>query len=421
MKTTNLYNFIEKKATENMRFKKISNEFSFLILIFIFLKLLTSFVSILAGYTYLNNTILKIIQNGFFAVSITLITLFLIEFITQISLQRLFKFGLKRQLNFMIIMFIVVVLFFALSSFLSLKGIAIITSKKVDLTSQIINKYKVLEQSKINEFKDKISYQKSQIDLIKKQTWKGKLSSQNINRINELNDLIIKIEIEKNEALTKLTEEKNKDLTKNNQGTQSNVKEYFFIVLIIMFLQLLSNLFLNYFYFLIFKERADYFNDFVKNEQSEIKRELINVYQDIFNQNNNDIINGLKLSINANKDIDEIQSEPVQRVAKATEHTDTEKLKTFGFNKALNFNNEKSTREKIKENTTGINKNETKINETRINETRINEKNGIRICKNCGAEFVAKHNVQKYCSEKCRIEFWENEKGKKLIYKKLKK
>ncbi len=60
------------------------------------------------------------------------------------------------------------------------------------------------------------------------------------------------------------------------------------------------------------------------------------------------------------------------------------------------------------------------IDENRVYENRIELQSGFRTCKNCTAEFVAKHHKQVYCNNECRIEFWEQKNGRKLMLKKAK-
>jgi len=56
--------------------------------------------------------------------------------------------------------------------------------------------------------------------------------------------------------------------------------------------------------------------------------------------------------------------------------------------------------------------------ENRINENRFDAENkdGTRICKNCNEWYTHKHHKQKYCCDKCRIAYWEKEKGRKLSF-----
>jgi len=404
METNFLSNLVEKTAVKNMRFKKVAKEFSFLLAIFIVLKLLTSFVSVVAGYTYLNNLIMKVTQNSVLSVIITVVALFSIEFITQLSLTKLFKFVFKKQYRFMFIMLVMVGVFFFLSSVLSLKGIAIISSNKADLTAEIVNKYKDLETATINEFNQQKDYQKQQIELIKKQTWKGKLSYQHITEINEINNLIINIESNKQTALNDLKQQKQADLHENEINTQTSVSQYYSVVLIIMLVQLISNLVLNYFYLLIFKQRTEYLNDFVTTQQTEIKSNIIDLYKSMFTLNNTTMINGLQRAVIEKADLNEIEStpEPEPPEQLTAQKNKPELKKGFGF----------------------IIPNETRINETRTDKeikkgttTPTTKLNGVRVCKNCGKEYLPKHHVQKYCCEQCRIDFWQNKTGKKLKFK----
>lgn len=53
-------------------------------------------------------------------------------------------------------------------------------------------------------------------------------------------------------------------------------------------------------------------------------------------------------------------------------------------------------------------------NGERINGERRELKTNERKCKNCGSVFTYKHWNARYCSDKCRIENWENRTGRKL-------
>jgi hypothetical protein len=44
----------------------------------------------------------------------------------------------------------------------------------------------------------------------------------------------------------------------------------------------------------------------------------------------------------------------------------------------------------------------------------------LRVCANCSKSYVYGHARQKYCKDKCRIEFWEKKNGRKLKKKKAK-
>jgi hypothetical protein len=50
-----------------------------------------------------------------------------------------------------------------------------------------------------------------------------------------------------------------------------------------------------------------------------------------------------------------------------------------------------------------------------VNENRVHN---LRICKNCGKEYIYKHHKQIYCCEECRIESWEKRTGKPFNLKK---
>jgi len=385
-------NLIEKQAVKAMKQKPVVKEFGFLLSIFILLKLLTSVISIIAGFSFVKNTILQLTTNIFLSVVISVFILFTIEFITQISLQRLFKFTLKKQVKYVVLMSVIVAIFFFISSYLSLQGIAIITSHKKDLTAAIVDKYKTVTEQTKQDYQDKINFQKEQINTIKKQTWHGKLSMQHVKQITDINNVIIQLQKEEKEALKKINEQKQKELNSNKINTKNTVQKYIWIVAIIMLVQLLSNLFLNYFYLLILKERNEYLTDFINTEQATIRDNIIDLYKNMFRQNNSAMISGLQRGL--------LESQVI--INQATK-------------RPLGFANENRI-------------NENRINENRINETQIKSepktkpepKTGNKICPVCGKEFTPRHHKQIYCSDACRIKNWETKTGRKLKLKKKK-
>jgi hypothetical protein len=380
---------IEQIAVKSMRKKSVAAEFSFLLVIFIILKLFTSFVSIVAGYTYLNSVITKLTTSVQLSIVITVVALFLIEFITQISLQRLFKFIYKKQFQFVILMLVTVGVFFAISSYLSLKGIAILTSKKADLTVEIVRKYDDKKAYIKADFDQQIDYLKQQIDLVKKQTWRGKLSYKHIKLIDNYNQQIIELEKQKQTELNKLEEQKRDELKRNSIVIQNDVQKYVYIVAIIMLIQLISNAFLNWFYLLIFKEKQEYLTDFVNTQKQTIQSDVIDVYKRLFIQSNNALLNALQTGLFLNE--------------YTTQKTDFSK----SLKRPLGFINDFRINENRKEN-------ERKLNEK---SSEIEKLNGVRYCKNCGKPFIPRHHKQLYCSDKCRIEFWEKRTGKRLKFK----
>lgn len=409
---------IEQIAVKSMRKKSVAAEFSFLLIIFIILKLFTSFVSIVAGYTYLNKAILKLTNQAGLSIAITVIALFLIEFITQISLQRLFKFIYKKQFSFVWLMVLIVGLFFFLSSYLSLKGIAIITSQKADLTAQIVAKYKDQANYITSDYDSQINHLKSQIDLVKKQTWRGKLSFKHIQLINSYNEQIIKLEQEKRQALNELEKQKQAELRQNEIQTQKDVLKYVYIVAVIMLIQLITNAFLNWFYLLIFREKQEYLSDFVATQKQNIQQSVFDTYQTIFRNTDRAILSGLNGAI------------------LITEFLDNAKdggKKTIGFviPERINENRINENRINGNEQKTDVNRQKTDVNEGKRTLTGVNRqkkyetvknsketaKNGIRYCKNCGKPFIPRHHKQLYCSEQCRIDYWEKKTGKKLKFK----
>lgn len=398
---------IEQIAIKSMRKKSVAAEFSFLLIIFITLKLFTSFVSIVAGYTFLNKAILKLTNQAGLSIAITVIALFLIEFITQISLQRLFKFIYKKQFSFVWLMVLIVGLFFFLSSYLSLKGIAIITSQKADLTAQIVAKYKDQANYITSDYDSQINHLKSQIDLVKKQTWRGKLSFKHIQLINSYNEQIIKLETEKRKALNDLEKRKQAELRQNEIQTQKDVLKYVYIVAVIMLIQLITNAFLNWFYLLIFREKQEYLSDFVATQKQNIQQSVFDTYQTIFRNTDRAILSGLNGAI------------------LITEFLDNAKdggKKTIGFVIPERINENRINESRINETEKNTQKTDVKgqkqsdVKET-VKNSKETAKNGIRYCKNCGKPFIPRHHKQLYCSDQCRIEYWEKRTGKKLKFK----
>ena len=100
-------------------------------------------------------------------------------------------------------------------------------------------------------------------------------------------------------------------------------------------------------------------------------------------------------------------TESLESVPAVFNNTNTNSFRQIGFktNKDINNSNINNINNST-ENTKKINDNDYRI-------TKVVSKN-LRICKNCNTEYIYRHHKQKYCSENCRINFWEKKTGKKL-------
>jgi hypothetical protein len=377
-----LSNFFEKRASSLMTTKRISSEFSFLLFLSLLLKLITSFFSIIVSYFYVFSIFQELKLNFALSISLTIIILFVLELFVQLSLSKLFKFLIKTKIFYFLVMLISVFLFFSISLYLSVKGVSIYSEEKTNTTELIKQKYKDNEVLLKNDLDFQLSELDTLINVSKKQTWHGKLSDKNLERIIFLNNEKIRIRNEHDIKLKKLKINEKKEIKEAELLNNSTSKKYTFIIFVILVIQLISNLFLSYFYFLIFKEDEKYKTDYIKNKRDIINTNIESIYSKIFDEK----INFFKNKFN----------------------TDNEKVKLSeqNKNKKIGFISDKE------------NKTKNNIRKSyEIKNKMVEEKN---LCKYCNQPFVKNHHKQVYCSESCRIKFWEQKENRQVYYKKKK-
>ncbi len=327
----NLQNVIEKNAVRNMKHKKTAKEMQFMLIFFMIVKFLTSVISIVAGYKFLYSELYKFTEYQVLSIVITVILLGAVEFLVQLSLSKLYKFIFKQQYFFMLLMIATFIIFFSISALISIKGIERIGTKQVDVSNEIVLKYKALtdqtKQLQLSEINDV----KEQINLITKQTWKGKLSQKNINKINELNTYIIQLKTQHNGKLKEIEKQRQSELIDNQTITDVTASRYIGFVVLVLFLQLISNLGLSYFSLLIFKEKDEYLEDFVATEQSSIYENTLNLYKMMFTTSSNSIYRGFAKQIEYSPNENEQNKKVAQKNNPETSQADDKKVVVGGF------------------------------------------------------------------------------------------
>jgi hypothetical protein len=383
---SNLETWLNKKARENFKTHRISKEFKVIILIILVLKLLSSIVSGFASNDYINSLL-----NNFFAevvlnTVLSVLLLISIEFLTQYSISKFSKFILKKDVTKVVFLLVIVVTCFSVSFVLTTNGLALKYSEKADNTQQIKQAYDIEKQSIIADYDNRINEQKTNIELLKKQTWRGRLSRKYVNDIKEHSNNITQLRNEKKNTISELTKTTEIQLKNNRITTTKEAEKYYNFAVIVMIAQLFLNFILMLFWRMIYIENDT--KSFIKEDIDTIKNEMFTEMFNVLKSEQKElqtiILNSYKNAL-AYTDIKEIQQQPQQSSA-------------IGYKLNNNvLNNTQHTK-----------------NITPVNNARTPVTHGKTTCKNCNTEFEKKAYNQIYCSELCRLEFYEKKTGKNI-------
>ncbi|MFN8255454.1 MAG: hypothetical protein U0W24_07180 [Bacteroidales bacterium] len=394
----NILNIIEKRAFKTYRAHEFVKEYGFFISLVLLVKLATSLFSAYAGFYYVNNLFLEVLNNVNQALFFSVLSLVLIEFLTNISLSKFYKTSLrgniKSAIGFMLLSFI----FFGLSFYISTLGLAQRQSTKNDNSAIIIDKFNLqLSELKKEAETAKIEI-KQAIETIKSnpEGWRsGKRDVLQPDQLKQINDYYAKIEIINKELrndIEKLNDKKLNDL-KANSGNITNIEKKFYrVVTLIMLVQLAVNGLIMFFYSKIYQEK--YKEDLAKETVREFASDIGETTDKLIKHNiSNSYLNYLSALTFQLDENDKKRAIPAIK---------KEKTK-IGFKNQDLVNND------------SVN-NETLSDDNKLDSIALfsNQKKAIAQCKNCNKEFKPYNIVQVFCSKECRLTWHKKNNGFEL-------
>ena len=390
MKTHNIKNIsfdtmLSKHARNQFMLHSFSTEWRLGIMIASVFKLVTWIISVFAGYYFLFNISLPILNNKIAAIISTLIILLLIELLTWVFLSKFFKFLLKGIYIASIFSGIIAVLIYSISFHMSTNGLAARQADKINKTELIVNNNDIEKQQKTTKTADRVADYKTEIQTIKdnKNGWmNGQISRLTLSQLEDIKQYNIKIDSLDRRLKTELAVldlKFSKDISKNKTETTKEANKYYSYVLTIMTAQLFLNFLLMFAWSRIFKE-----NDKLKEVTQSIGIAENTIIESFFSHISDRLFSEagiIQKSIAEHKnDKPDVNNSPFKIGFKPDDKPDDKK----GYH---------------------VERGQTVTNGT-------DDKN--RQCLYCGNEFEFKHWAKKYCSDKCRKSDWEQKNNRKL-------
>jgi len=254
MKKINFNSVITKKATTFMAGKKFAKEWQYGIMLTFILRLVTSFISIYAGYYYLFSQLSAFFKISAITIVISIVSLSFIELLTIYFLHKSFKFIFKKKISTSIIPILLAIFLFSTSFLLSAKGLALERGNVSDNIQFIKQENEINKKDIIDENNNIISGFNSQIALIKNSpsNWKnGKriiLSPLQLQNIKNLYTQIYNVNLLKQTKLNELSDNYKIKLAENSININAESTKFYKVAIYIMITQLLCNFFLVFAY-----------------------------------------------------------------------------------------------------------------------------------------------------------------------------
>jgi len=255
-----------------------SREWRTAIIVMIALKTLTMIVAIYAGYEFFYSTLLPIVEKPFVASGCTVIIMVILEVLTAVFLSKFFKFILRKRFAPVIFSFLASLIFYSISFNAATKGLAMLQSAKVDQTKTIVDNYSIQATGLKNEFNSQVKRLEKEIETIKSNPagWiDGKptrLTPDQQEQILMYNNAIAEVRQNERDALIKLDATKQSNINANEVETTYQADRYYKFEAALMFLQLVANGVLMFFWSRIYYE--NYEADHKREELAQLNNEV---------------------------------------------------------------------------------------------------------------------------------------------------
>lgn len=243
---------IQKYAQNQYKIHNWFKEYKGIFAAILILKFFTSVVSVVAGYKFMYNTFYQIIPNENASCFFACFALILIELLSMYFIGKATKNFWHRRFVDCAKLGLGAALVFALSSYISIKGMVYFTSERVDNTEIIVNENKLLMDNLTAEHNDIIEQYKKSIQEIKNnpEGWvngrRSVLTSAQQENIQRLNNYIKDENDRFYKERAELKEDKAASLTKNETETEEKSNNYGRYVAFIMLAQLITGIGVSY-------------------------------------------------------------------------------------------------------------------------------------------------------------------------------
>jgi len=407
-----LDNFLNKQSINIYKSKSFIQEWKFVIIILLIVKIVTAIISGFSALNYTNDILFDVLNNTVFAFILSILILILVEYLTNTFIAKFWEYTFKAKIIVSIVLGIVSILLFLISFQMSCEGIKQFYVSKKDNSTQIVDSLNIISAQVKQDYNNRVLLLQTEIQIIKDnpQLWNGgkriDLSQEQLTQIANYNNQIINIETELKTELQTIETNKNELLLVQSTEVNKQGTHYYTIVAIIMFVQLAVNGALMFFH------KRNYYNIQGMKAYSQEIEELRQDYQhNIWNEVKNEGVSMFNLILSIFKNANQMNqiTEPL-----AKSGTPKQQKNMIGFLKNVFGNDTKNDTNDTTKIVTKIVENDISLKNDTKNDTSNNSK--LRICANCGKEYIYNHKKQIYCSDSCRQCAWEMKTGKKLHY-----
>lgn len=343
-----MQNFLKKFAAQQWELFSFKKEWGTVIVLVALVKIATCVISVVSGYTYINNLFYGFLNSEQWAQFFSVAALILIEGLNWFMLDKAFKFLLRQEYKVCAMPLIAALLIFGLSFHISANGIAILTADKADLATDINGKFNTMAENTKTDIESQIADIDQNIKDIKSnpEHWSnGKrsiLSPEQNATIQKLYERKSELRTRLNEDLKTMEIERKNALAENATNTTDQADKFYTVVGVIMVVQFCCNLFLMFCWKKIYGEeepgkvQCEQINTTFANFAKIIESGCSNViaakateFESLF-----DMMKGRplgKLRVVEESEADETESETPLIAASATTHEHPKKIKIGGF------------------------------------------------------------------------------------------
>lgn len=254
--STIITNSFEKLALSQAEKKTVSHEFNIIGLALFFSRIVIVGISVFCSYHFVSEKLNNHITNQTANTVVGCISSLIIESFGAMFMGLFFKYLFIAYWRFAVPLFLATALFFSLSFYTATTGLALKQYQSYDVSSSEILRSKDEVVNINNKFAEDESYIKSEIDKLRKNTWKGKLDLSIMKQIGKLQDNLIELKQQLHSDIEKAEAKSDSKLVNITKIATDKSSEYYNIVAFIMALQLIFTGIGQYIAVLVESEKA---------------------------------------------------------------------------------------------------------------------------------------------------------------------
>lgn len=384
---------IQNRATNTYKAHEFIKEYGFFISIVLIVKLATSIFSAYAGYYFCKSLFIDILNNELSSMIFTVLSLILIEFLTNISLSKFYKTSLRGYLKSAICFLLLSFVFFALSFYISAHGLSQRQAQKTDNTTIILTKYTLLSNELKKQAENERNDNKTAIETIKQNPsgWRNSkrdvLQPSQLKEINYYYAQLSKVNISLTQDLATLEDKQTDELKSNSGNIKIIEKKYFMTVSIVLLIQLFVNGLLMFFYSKIYEDK----------EKEQLAKEIVQTFANDINSSTDSMIisqisNSYHNYLNALQFTLQAQAQPVKAITPDTK-IGFKKDESNNSNYDIVIPEDKNNKHSVK---------------------NISQLQNECTCKFCNKSFNPYSKINIFCSTECRLNWHKQNSGFEL-------